>query len=85
MNLERKKEMTELQYEFDTMEEFLEANKKLSLYHNCEKCREKIVFITTDLTGQTCCGYCGMAVRYPKMKKEAFEKWLMNKSLEKKK
>jgi len=65
-----------MQYEFDTMEEVLEAMQHLEQYHNCEKCRGKIVMIASDGLGNTKCGYCNQIVRYPRMKKEAFEKWL---------
>jgi len=68
--------MTELQFEFDTMEELQEAQKHLEDYHDCEKCHGKIVAITSDPLGNTHCAYCGAKVKYPKMKKEAFEKWL---------
>ena len=65
-----------LKYEFDTMEELQEAFKHLEDYHDCEKCRGKIVGIKIDLLGNQFCGYCGEKVRYPQMKKEAFEKWI---------
>jgi len=65
-----------LQYEFDRIEEFQEAQKHLEDYHDCEKCHGKIVAIQVDKLGNTHCGYCGEQVRYPKMKREAFEKWL---------
>lgn len=68
--------MKELKYEFDTMEELQEALKHLEDYHDCEKCHNKIVCITADEFGNTKCAYCGKIVKYPKMKKEAFEKWL---------
>lgn len=67
-----------LQYEFDTMEELQEAQKHLDLYHDCDKCHGKIVGISMDRLGNTYCGYCGQQVKYPRMKKDAFEKWLRN-------
>ena len=65
-----------LKYEFDTMEELQEAVEHLEDYHDCKKCHGKMVCITTDDLGNNHCGYCHKIVRYPKMKKEAFEKWL---------
>lgn len=65
-----------LKYEFDTMEELHQAMEHLEDYHNCEKCRGKIVCIQMDNLGNAHCGYCGKIVRYPRMKREAFEKWL---------
>ena len=65
-----------LKYEFDTLEEYNEAMKHLEDYHDCEKCHGKIVYITTDGLGNTKCGYCGEIVKYPRMKKEAFEKMI---------
>ena len=68
-----------LKYEFDTMDELHEAMKNLEDYHDCEKCHGKIVCIGVDKFGNTSCGYCHKLVRYPKMKKEAFEEWLKNR------
>lgn len=65
-----------LQYEFDTMEELQEAMKNLSDYHDCEKCRGKIVGIQIDKLGRTHCGYCGEVVRYPKLRQGSFLKTL---------
>jgi hypothetical protein len=62
-----------MKYEFDNWEEYEEAMKHLEDYHDCEKCHGKIVAMTMKY-GQTCCAYCGQAVDYPHMKKEAFEK-----------
>lgn len=67
-----------IKYEFDNIEEYEEARKNLEKYHNCEKCHNKIVVIAMDQLGNTHCGYCGEIVRYPKLKKEVFEKWLKN-------
>lgn len=64
-----------LKYEFDTMEEVQEAMEHLEDYHDCEKCHGKIVCMTTDGFGNTKCAYCNEIVKYPTMKKEAFEKW----------
>ncbi len=36
---------------------------ELSEIHDCEKCHNKIVMITT-INGQTCCGYCRQPVNY---------------------
>jgi len=69
-----------VKYEFDTMEELQEALNHLEIYHDCEKCKGKIVAISADGLGNTKCGYCGEIVKYPKMKKEAFEKWLKEKN-----
>jgi hypothetical protein len=69
-------ENKQLKYEFDTMDELQEAMKNLSQYHDCDKCHGKIVCISGDNLGNSKCAYCGEIVRYPKMKKEAFEKWL---------
>lgn len=63
-----------IQHEFDTMEEVMEAMSHLEDYHDCAKCHGKIVAFSLNYLGQTCCGYCGQAVKYPRMKKEAFEK-----------
>ena len=65
-----------LKYEFDTMDEFQEAMKHLSDYHDCDKCHNKIVCISSDALGNSKCAYCGEIVKYPKMKKEAFDKWV---------
>ena len=65
-----------MKYEFDTIEEFQEAMKNLSAYHNCEKCRGKIICIQHDLLGNTCCGYCHKQVKYPIMNKEKFKEWI---------
>lgn len=70
-----------LKYEFDTMEELQEAFQHLDLYHDCEKCHGKIVGINIDALGNTHCGYCGAIVKYPTVKKEAFEKWLKERSV----
>jgi hypothetical protein len=67
-----------LQYEFDTMDKLQEAMKHLEDYHDCDKCHGKIVGIGVNKTGQTICMYCKEVVRYPKMKREAFEKWCRN-------
>ncbi len=71
--------MKELKYEFDSFEEVSEAMKDLSDYHDCEKCHGKIVFISVDNLGNTCCGYCGKVVRYPKLSQKGFlierDKW----------
>ena len=67
-----------LKYEFDTMEELDEAMKHLEDYHDCEKCHGKIVGIMLDKLGNTHCGYCGKIVKYPRLKEEAFKKWLKN-------
>ena len=67
------------QYEFDTMDELHKAMNHLEDYHDCEKCHGKIVMISCDNSGNTRCGYCHQIVRYPKMKKEAFEIWLREK------
>ena len=68
-----------LKYEFDTMEEVAEANQHLEDYHDCEKCHGKMVLIGMDGLGNQTCGYCGQVVKYPRMKKEAFEKWAKGK------
>lgn len=65
-----------LQYEFDTWEEYSKAWENLSAYHDCEKCHNKIVCIACDGLGNTKCGYCGELVKYPRMKREFFTKWL---------
>ncbi len=62
--------------EFDTMEEWEEAMKNLSAYHNCEKCRGKIVAFAHDGLGNTKCGYCGEIVKYPRLKRGVFEEHL---------
>ena len=70
--------MTELKYEFDNWEEYYDAMEHLERYHDCEQCHGKIVAITLDKVKGTCCGYCHQPVRYPHIKKEVFEKWLLN-------
>jgi hypothetical protein len=70
-----------LKYEFDNWEEYSKAMEHLSEYHDCEKCRGKIVCIGTDNLGNTYCGYCRQLVKYPKMKKEAFEKMIKNEKI----
>lgn len=62
-----------LQYEFDSFEEVSKAMKNLSSYHDCDKCRGKIVFIVHDGLGNTLCGYCGEIVKYPKLSAKGFE------------
>ena len=62
--------------EFDNIEEYKEVMNHLENYHDCEKCHGKIVCIQGDNLGNTKCAYCGMIVKYPKLKKEIFEKWL---------
>ena len=66
--------ITKMKYEFDSFEEVLEAMKHLSDYHDCEKCHNKIVAISTDGLGNSTCGYCGQVVKYPKLSKKGFEK-----------
>jgi hypothetical protein len=66
----------ELKHEFDNWEEYSEAMEHLEDYHDCEKCHGKIVAISMDNCGNTICGYCKQIVKYPKMKKAAFEKLL---------
>jgi len=44
--------------------------------HDCNKCKGKIVMISIDKIGNTYCGYCGQAVEYPRLTKEAMEKML---------
>ena len=69
-----------IRYEFDSFEEVHEAMKDLSKYHDCDKCRGKIVGIGTDAFGNSTCMYCGEVVKYPKLSKIGFEfernKWL---------
>ena len=69
-----------MKYEFDSWEEVHEAMKDLSKYHDCEKCRGKIVFISIDKFGNSICGYCSQIVKYPTLSKRGFEiereKWL---------
>ena len=67
-----------MKYEFDTWDELREAMDHLEDYHDCEKCNGKMVFISVDFFGNTMCGYCDKMVRYPTMKKEAFEKMIKN-------
>jgi len=62
-----------MKYEFDSFEEVQEAMKDLSKYHDCEKCRGKIVAIGCDKLGNTYCQYCGEKVKYPKLSKKGFE------------
>ena len=68
--------MNELKYEFDNVEEFELAMKQLDKYHDCEKCHDKIVCIGMDNQGNTHCVYCGAIVKYPKLKREVFEKMI---------
>ena len=65
-----------MEYEFDTMEEYEKAMENLSEYHDCEKCHDKIVCFSLDGFGNTKCGYCGKIVKYPRLKREVFERWL---------
>jgi len=69
-----------LKYEFDSFEEVQEAMKDLSKYHDCEKSHNKMVLIGMDKLGNQTCGYCGEIVKYPKLTKEAFEKWVEEKN-----
>ena len=66
----------QLKFEFDNWEEYEEATKHLEKYHNCEACRGKIVGVYIDELGNTHCSYCNAVVKYPKLKKEVFKKWL---------
>ena len=63
-----------VKYEFDTREELHEAMKHLEDYHDCDKCHGKIVGISMDNLGNSCCAYCGEIVRYPKLKREVLER-----------
>ncbi len=69
-----------LKYEFDSFEEIQKAMENLSAYHDCEKCRGKIVGIGLDKFGNSRCMYCDEIVKYPKLSKKGFqiekEKWL---------
>lgn len=71
-----------LKYEFDTMEEVQKAMEHLEDYHDCEKCRGKIVCIQMDNLGNTCCAYCGQIVKYAHLSEKGFEiekeRWLKN-------
>jgi len=71
-----------LQYEFDSWAELHEAMKNLKDYHDCEKCRGKMVCITTDKLGVKRCGYCNQVVRYPRLTKGAFETWARGEEIE---
>lgn len=62
--------------ECETFEEYKQEINNLSKYHDCEKCHGKIVVISADKLGNTYCGYCGEKVEYPRMSKEAFEKYI---------
>ena len=62
--------------EFDNIEEYHQAINNLSTYHDCDKCHGKIVCIKADEFGNTKCGYCGEIVKYPKLNREIFEKYL---------
>lgn len=72
---------TILKYEFDTMKEWEKVMKNLSDYHDCDDCHGKIVCIMLDGLGNTLCGYCGQIVKYPKLKREAFEKYLLGRPM----
>lgn len=48
---------------------------KLSIIHNCSRCRGKIVSITIDKLGVTRCNYCHKVVDY----KPYFKKLLKEK------
>lgn len=63
-----------MKIEFGDVEEYRDAIKHLERYHDCEKCHGKIVVITCDEFGNEKCGYCGQIVKYPKLKKEVFDK-----------
>jgi len=68
-----------LKYEFDNVEELEEAERNLDNYHDCEYCHGKIVCIKTNGLGTTFCGYCGAVVKYPRLTREAAERWLKEK------
>ncbi len=74
-----------MKFEFDSFEEVSKEMEQLSKYHDCEKCRGKIVGIRIDLVGNTHCSYCGEKVNYPKLSKKGYEiekqKWLTKSSL----
>lgn len=57
-------------------EEIEESWKKIVNAHWCKKCDGKIVCISLDNLGNVRCGYCNTIVKYPKLNKEIFEKWL---------
>lgn len=65
-----------LKYEFDSWDEYSEAMEHLEDYHDCPQCHGKIVCIGMDSSGNQICGYCKKITRYPKMRKEAFEKMI---------
>ncbi len=62
-----------LKYEFDSQEELQEAMKDLEKYHDCERCRGKIVCIGMDSLGNSFCAYCGQIVKYPKLSEKGHE------------
>jgi len=74
-----------IKYEFDSFDEVQEAMNHLEDYHDCEKCHDKMVFMSLDKLGNTSCGYCGEKVNYPKLSKKGFEiekkKWVDSQNL----
>ena len=79
--------MNKLKFEFDSFDEVQEAMKNLSEYHDCKKCHGKIVCISMDNLGNTCCGYCGERVNYPTLSEKGFQiermRWLNDKEKKK--
>lgn len=69
-----------MKYEFDDLEEFRKAMENLSDYHDCEKCRGKMVGIGTDGLGNSTCGYCGEIVMYPRLSRRAMKEWISQSS-----
>jgi len=65
-----------LKYDFDNLEDYMNARNHLEDYHDCAKCHGKIVMICGDGFGNIKCGYCGEIVKYPRLTKECFEKYL---------
>ena len=59
-----------------THEEFMKEMKEA---HWCEKCDGKIFCISLDYLGNTCCGYCGVQVNYPKATKYELAFWITMK------
>ena len=78
----------ELKIEFDSFEEIHEAMKHLNRYHDCEKCHGKIVGISMDNLGNSCCAYCNKIVKYPRLSEKGFkiekEKWLKKENFQEK-
>jgi hypothetical protein len=65
-----------VRYEFDNLEDFMNAMNNLEDYHDCKNCHGKIVMISIDKLGQSHCGYCNKPVDYPRLTEKAMREFV---------